>query len=318
LTVEQVIGLSDDMPSASALPRPPRLTDHLVRELERRIGGGAFAGGRLPTEKQLCLEYRVSRAVVREAVARLQADGYVETRQGAGAFVAARPGLRSFRLPDDGGLDRSALQHVLELRLAVEVAAAGLAARRRRPRDLGAMREALAAMAEAVRARRDGAQADDRFHAAVAAATHNPQLTRLVEFLRFQFWRTRRPTWSARGHAGGQPAIAQREHEQLYAAIAAGDARAARAAARGHLLSSGARLGLADPEAGPAPRVPGRARPTALPRAGRSAVPAAGARVPVAPGGGPAARAARAGRARPGRAPARARRPSLATPREGA
>jgi GntR family transcriptional regulator, transcriptional repressor for pyruvate dehydrogenase complex len=230
------------------LARPLRLTDRLVQALEARIAAGKFRPGeRLPTEKQLCEGFAVSRAVVREAVARLQSDGYVETRQGAGVFVTARPGLRSFKLPDEGASGPDELQHILELRLAVEVHAADLAAARRTDVDLAAMRSALEAMAEAVRAGTDGSDADDRFHIAIAAATHNPYLRRLVEFLRYQFWKSRRPTWSPAGHEAGEPRIAQREHERLYAVIAASDRGAAAAAARAHLLSSASRLGLADP-----------------------------------------------------------------------
>ena len=147
----------------------------------------------------------MSRAVVREAIARLQSDGYVETRQGAGVFLTARPGLRSFKLPDEGEPGPAELQHILELRLAVEVHAADLAAVRRTEVDLAAMRRELGALAEAVRAGTDASDADDRFHAAIAAATHNPYLRRLVEFLRYQFFKTRRPTWSPAGHEAGEP-----------------------------------------------------------------------------------------------------------------
>lgn len=241
--IDLVIMLADNF----TLPRSPRLTDRLVQALEEEIRDGAFGPGtRLPTEKQLCQRFGVSRPVVREAVARLQSDGYVEARQGAGVFVTARPALRSFKLAQTG----EDLRHVLELRLVVEVAAAELAAARRTERDLVAMRAALDAMTEAVCRRTDGSDADDRFHAAIAAATHNPDLGRLVEFLRYQFWRTRRPTWSPAGHEAGEPAIAQTEHQVLFAAVAAGDRTAAAAAARAHLLSSASRLGLSEPVGG--------------------------------------------------------------------
>src|SRR5438874_4065829 len=198
----------------SGLARPLRLTERLVQALEARIAAGELRPGeQLPTEKQLCEGFAVSRAVVREAIARLQSDGYVETRQGAGVFLTARPGLRSFKLPDEGEPGPAELQHILGLRLAVEVHAADLAAVRRTEVDLAAMRRELGALAEAVRAGTDASDADDRFHAAIAAATHNPYLRRLVEFLRYQFFKTRRPTWSPAGHEAGEPRIAQREHE---------------------------------------------------------------------------------------------------------
>lgn len=229
----------------TSLARPAALSEQVVRLLEGRIRAGEIRpGGRLPTERELCAEFAVSRAVVREAIARLKADGYIETRQGAGAFVPARPGRLSFRLATDGPVGHDDLNHVMELRVAVEVAAAELAARRRTPADVAAMRAALAAMAEAIRRATDGSEADDRFHYAIASATQNPHLRRLVEFLRHQFGVTRRPTWSPEGRRAGEPLMAQREHERLFAAIRAGKPATARRVATEHLLSSAARLGL--------------------------------------------------------------------------
>src|SRR5262245_66662106 len=112
--------------------RPVVLSEQVVRAVADSIDGGEFRpGSRLPTDRELCARFAVSRAVVREAVARLRADGYIETRQGAGAFVVARPGRLSFRLAGVVPSGREDLGHVMELRLAVEVAAAEFAAGRR-------------------------------------------------------------------------------------------------------------------------------------------------------------------------------------------
>lgn len=225
------------------LSRPAALSDEVCRLLAARIRSGELGpGARLPTEKCLGDELGVSRAVVREALSRLKADGMVESRQGAGAFVAARPGSASFRLADGADAD---LAQVFELRMMVEVAAAELAAARRRRADLARMRAALADMDAALASLGDGAQADDRFHRAVADATGNPMVARFVEFLGGNLSRSRVPTWSEGGHAAGLARAAQQEHHRLYAAIEAGDARAARRLAEVHLRRAAARLGLA-------------------------------------------------------------------------
>ena len=66
------------MAECAHLPRPPRLADTLSRSLQGWVREGRLAeGDRLPTEKQLCERFGVSRAVVREAIARLQADGVI-------------------------------------------------------------------------------------------------------------------------------------------------------------------------------------------------------------------------------------------------
>jgi GntR family transcriptional repressor for pyruvate dehydrogenase complex len=229
----------------NGVTRPPVLSDQVVATLERRIKTRKFPpGARMPSERELCLEFNVSRMVVREAVARLKSDGYIETRQGAGASVAARPGSLSYRLPPGARLGQQDLRHVMELRFAVEVVAAQLAALRRRDSDLAAMDRALRKMREAVVARADGSQADDEFHRAIAAGARNPHLKRFVEFLRYQFGATRRATWSTKAHTTGGTRQAQQQHEKLFAFISSRDAQGAGRVATEHLISSAARLGL--------------------------------------------------------------------------
>lgn len=247
-----VISLSDNLPMPPTPPitppitspriaRPSSLGEEVCRALERRIRDGELRpGDRLPTEKQLAELFGVSRAVVREAVARLRAEGYVATRQGAGAFVSAQPGNASFKLAADGAGEPGGIAQVFELRLLVEAGAAELAARRRTAHDLRTLRRQLKAMAIALKQGADGSAADDAFHRAIADATHNPYVGRFVEFLGRQFSETRRPTWADAGRA----AAAQREHEDIFAAVEAGDERAARAAAAAHLQHAAHRLGL--------------------------------------------------------------------------
>ena len=223
------------------IARPASLSEGVFRALEQRIAQGQLGpGDRLPTEKQLSELFGVSRTVVREAISRLRADGFIETRQGAGAYVSAQPGNASFKLVAAGVDEPGDLAQVFELRLLGEAGAAELAAGRRTARDIRSLRQQFNKMTEALRAGADGSAADDVFHRTIAAATHNPHVRRFVEFLAQQFSETRRPTWADAGRAGA----AQREHEDLLAAIEAGDARAARTAAELHLRNAARRLGF--------------------------------------------------------------------------
>ena len=80
---------------------PPMRTrsQHVVAGLKDKILRGDLApGAKLPSEAELIEEYAVSRTVVREAVTRLQAEGLVETFQGRGSFVLAVPEPSSFTL----------------------------------------------------------------------------------------------------------------------------------------------------------------------------------------------------------------------------
>ena len=224
--------------------RPGRLAEEVGADLERRIRRGDFPpGGRLPSESQLAAQFGVSRTVVREAIARLRAEGLVDSRQGAGAFVMQRPGAASFRLRGMSAEPRSDAE-VFELRLVVEAAVAERAARRHTAADLAAIAGALARMDAALRAGEGGAEADDAFHRAIAAACGNALLQRLVEFVSQDLSASRRPTWSRDGLIAGRALRAQDEHRALFEAIAAGDGAAARCAAEQHLIGTAARLGV--------------------------------------------------------------------------
>lgn len=225
------------------LTRSTSLGDALAGRLAAAIRAGEFhPGARLPTEKQLVERYQVSRAVVREAIARLKVDGFVETRQGAGAFVSARPGLANFRIGRNGaGPPPEDLPYIFELRAVIEAGMAELAAQRRTEADLASLRAAFAAMERALQAQADGAAADDAFHAAIAAAAQNPYLAQFAAFLAQHFSASRAVTWMPSAIEAGSARVSQAEHARLLAAIEAGDAVAAAQAAREHITQAAAR-----------------------------------------------------------------------------
>jgi len=105
----------------------------VAQQLLERIESGAYATGeRLPSQEVLCQEFAVSRTVIREAVASLRQSGHVVVRQGAGVFVAqALPSALPFG--SFAVRDVNTAIHILELRIAVEIEQAALAAERRTP-----------------------------------------------------------------------------------------------------------------------------------------------------------------------------------------
>ncbi|MFA4970310.1 MAG: FadR/GntR family transcriptional regulator [Sulfuritalea sp.] len=229
----------------SRIARPLRLSEEVGGDLQRRIARGELKpGDRLPTEKALGEAFGVSRAVVREAIARLKADGLIETRQGSGAFVVEAPKTINLRFWKGVGSEMDELRDIFELRAMVEGAVAELAAQRRNKRDLSAMSRYLREMDEAMASGRDGTEADDNFHIALAKATHNAYISRLVEFLGRHFSDSRKLSWQGTRNELAHPQEAQREHRVLFEAISLGSAEAARRCALEHLRGTADRFGI--------------------------------------------------------------------------
>jgi GntR family transcriptional regulator, transcriptional repressor for pyruvate dehydrogenase complex len=225
--------------------RAPRLSEEVSLALEGKITRGELLpGDQLPAEKVLADTFGVSRAVVREAVARLKADGRVESRQGSGAFVALVPKSLNFRFWQGDGPALVELRDIFELRAMIETSVAELAARRRLPDDVTAMQHHLERMDAALKDGRDGSEADDDFHLAIAGATHNTYVHRLIEFLGRHFSDSRRLAWTLPGQKGALPEAAQVEHRMMFEAIAAGHPAQARQCAHQHLRNAALRVGI--------------------------------------------------------------------------
>jgi DNA-binding FadR family transcriptional regulator len=164
------------------------LCDEVIAQLREQISSGSWpVGERIPPESELVERLQVGRGTVREAIKALAHTGLLEVRQGDGTYVTSRSEL--------AGVLRRRMHsvtdlHVQEVRRAIEVEGARLAARRRTAEDLSAMSGALAERdlaAETALAlgRWDESwgvpwvEADVRFHQAVVAASHNPMLTEM-------------------------------------------------------------------------------------------------------------------------------------------
>ncbi|WFE74935.1 FadR/GntR family transcriptional regulator [Roseinatronobacter sp. S2] len=216
-----------------------RIAAHLLAQIE---ADGLTTGARLPTEAQLARDFGVSRAVIREAIAQLRNEGLVETRQGAGAFVADMA-ARPIRLDAPQDMDSRAFQHLFQLRAPLEVEAAALAARHRSAADMLRIKAALARFDQPEESADSSVAADLEFHRALALATGNPYF---VQFLTAISDRIAHVILAARAETPLDALHAQtrREHAAICAAIVAGDAGAARAAMRAHLAGGAQRVGL--------------------------------------------------------------------------
>ncbi|MEQ9607637.1 MAG: FadR/GntR family transcriptional regulator [Kiloniellaceae bacterium] len=221
------------------------LTQRVIAELRRQIDSGALRpGDKLPTEQALIRQFGVSRTVIREAVAGLRADGLLQPRQGVGVFVleptAPDTELPLLTLPTRKISD---IIESLELRTAVEVEAAGLAAARCSPAQEAEIHGRLKDLEDRLNAGEPTEAEDFAFHVAVAEAANNQ---RFKEFLAFLGRRTipRSQLRQAAGMPVEPPVSEERlyqEHAAIFEAILARDPEAAREAMRTHLAGSMAR-----------------------------------------------------------------------------
>ena len=226
--------------------RPRGLAHELVEDFSSRIQAQVLRpGDKLPTESEIMKAYGVSRTVVREALSRLQAAGLVETHHGIGTFVLEARATGMFRIdPADIATSVDVLA-VLELRISLETESAGLAAARRSEAQLLAMRAALNDFAAHVEVAGDTVSPDFRFHLEIALATGNRYFADIMSHLGTTIIPRTRISSAMRMAPELRAQYLQRvnrEHEEIFDAIARQDAESARAAMRIHLTNSRDRL----------------------------------------------------------------------------
>jgi DNA-binding FadR family transcriptional regulator len=217
--------------------RPARgqnLTYGIASELGASIVRGEFSKDNpFPIEGELCKQFGVSRSILREAVKMLTAKGLLGARPRQGTFVQPEdqwnlldPDVLRWLLERKVSLDL--LIEFNEIRLAVEPAAAALAARFAGARGKAAIAAAIARMQAAERGDDDALASDIAFHVAVLHASGNrfyAQLSGLTETaLRFSIGVT--------NSFKGVRLASAADHKKVSDAILAGDAPAAEAAMR--------------------------------------------------------------------------------------
>lgn len=218
---------------------PTRIASQLAAEISQ---ARLRPGDKLPTEHVLAKTLGVSRSVIREAIAQLRNEGLVETRQGVGAFVSERS-AQLIRIKDDELSDPGSFRAMFQLRIPLEIEAAGLAALHHTDDDLARIDAALALMTGDEKWTESGIDADLAFHRAVAQSTQNSYFATFVGFIAE---RISLAIAAARSRAVLEEIVETTiaEHVVLRDAIASRDPLSARAAMRAHLSGAANRIGL--------------------------------------------------------------------------
>ncbi|MEA2250206.1 MAG: GntR family transcriptional regulator, transcriptional repressor for pyruvate dehydrogenase complex [Solirubrobacteraceae bacterium] len=225
--------------SESSRGRPAQVTDGLSTALEQMIQEGALGDDhRLPPERELAQRLGVSRTSLREALHELELKGLIDRRPGRGTVVVAGRGdslLGHMETAERG------LREVMDLRGAIEPPIAARAAQRATADDLDVLRELLERMRAATTVAR-AAQLDIEFHDAIARATHNPLLIKLMRFASEEIDVGRR----RRAHSRRRRERTIAAHDEIVARISAHDAEGAAAAMARHIAEVNEEIGRAD------------------------------------------------------------------------
>lgn len=207
------------------------------------VQGTLNPGDRLPTEREMALQHGVSRAVIREAVAKLLHEGLVTSRQGVGAFVASPAQATSLVLDHKQLSQPQDFRQLYELRLVLEGGAAEMAAQNCEPEDLVAISNSIEAMDGVAEDHAAYVKLDIAFHRAVAAATRNPFVAMFISFVDLKLQESIFVALKKLDFRS-TTTTSIREHRVIYEAIQARDPAAASAAMRAHLQNSKRRLGI--------------------------------------------------------------------------
>jgi DNA-binding GntR family transcriptional regulator len=205
-----------DVQPIRPVERPVPLRQSVYEALVELVVGGGLRPGQHLIESDLARQLGVSRQPVREALHRLEAEGWVDLRPSQGAFV---------HVPTDREVNQ-----LLDVRELLEAETARLAARSATPEAVAALR---AIWEDGMAAAKAGdfdrsAVANNAFHAEVAARAGNDVLADLAGIV------SRRTRWHYRLVAPARGHGSWAEHQQLIDAIEAGDEERAAAIARAH------------------------------------------------------------------------------------
>lgn len=167
------------------------MTDQAVQQIKGEILSGKYkVGDRIPTEKDLCEKLDIGRSTVREALRMLKALGFIEIRQGKGAFIIKASEDSDEKIKDWFSKNKIELIDFIQVRMSLEPLAVRLVIERASDEQISNMDKILVLFENATDSGNalDLALLDEAFHTAIAEASGNNLLIMLnhtiAEFFR--------------------------------------------------------------------------------------------------------------------------------------
>ena len=215
-----------------------KIYEQIVDQIGQLVAEGHLKpGDRLPSERELVERFQVSRASIREAISALEMMGLIEVRSGEGTYIR-QVNIDSVIAPLAWMLfiEKDTDLELYEARKILEVQAAGLAAERAEEDEINDMFEALEIMRIDLENHRLGEDADHHFHYAIARATHNKILFRLMNTISDTMKKTLKTSRSKLYEDRATPERLYKEHYFLYEAIKNHDVEKAQKLMLDHLV----------------------------------------------------------------------------------
>lgn len=203
---------------------------------EHFLNGQVMVGEKLPSERLLAEQFGVSRNSVREALQRLALENVIEIKRGGGSIVkGGREEIHAMLAEKTVFEKEHLIFEMLEVRRALEVEAASLAAQRATAEDLRKISEALKAMDVPIKEVDKGVRADVDFHMRIVEASGNSILIHLAQTLMEQIEKTIYATRKNRFTDERRYSETLLEHKNIYLAIASGDRELAKSRMEDHI-----------------------------------------------------------------------------------
>src|SRR5215471_10729589 len=212
--------------------RKNKVYEEVARQIERLILTKLHPGDKLPAERELAEMLGVSRSSIRDAMRSLELVGLVEPRQGAGTVVREiSPDVLVTPLANILAHKRQMVGELLDFRKMLEPPLAARAATHASPEKVTEMEDILRRQSEKLLRGELAIEEDNQFHDAIARASGNSIVLRVLDILMDLLRETRALSLQRKGRP--QKSIAG--HRRILAAIKRGDPGAAEAAMRQHI-----------------------------------------------------------------------------------
>ena len=217
--------------------QPRRLYQEIALQVKAHIENGELPiGARLPSERDLAQQLKVSRPSVREALIALEVEGLVEVRPGAGVFVSEPQRAFPYYASSEGPLE------IMRARIAVEGETAAMAARQMHDADIRELERILETMNSDLHSQESNLPADRAFHLYIAEKAGNSVLVRIVA----ELFDARHSPLSLQFGKHFENATTRRqavtEHKTVIEALASRNAKSAKQAMQRHLRNAHNRL----------------------------------------------------------------------------